>query len=95
MNEGKLDSVRKFLIDVFPDWKITEKYDFDLAAQTFKVSNERGSLLLKVGENFIDDNNTEQIVDMLNKWDVPSLLKQNPEVGLLVTSNGPQSFERD
>ena len=95
MDESKLDSVREYLNNVFPDQKITENHDFDLAAQTFNISNETDSLLLKVGENFVDDNNADQIVDLLNRWDVADLLKQHPEVGLLVTSKGPQSFERD
>lgn len=95
MDEGKLDSVRKYLRNLFPDQEITEKHDFDLGAQTFKISNKAGSLLLKIGGDFVDDNDADQIVDQLKSWDVADLLKQNPEVGLLVTSKGPQSLVRD
>jgi hypothetical protein len=95
MDKSKLDSVKQYLQEEFADQEITDKYDFDLGAQAFKISADTGSLLLKVGENFVDDNDADQIVGMLIRWDVADLLRQHPEVGVLITSEGPESLERD
>jgi hypothetical protein len=95
MDKSKLDSVKQYLQEEFPDLEITDKYDFDSGAQTFKISADAGLLLLKIGENFVDDNDEYQIVGMLSRWDVADLLRQNPQVGVLVKHEGPESFERE
>lgn len=94
MQENKLGAVREYLKDEFPDKTIDEKYDFDLSAQTFKIRNGRDSLLLKVGENFLSDNNEEQIKTVLHNQAIANLLRENKELGIFVGNNGPSIFKR-
>jgi len=52
-------------------------------------------LLLKVGEVFLDDNNEEQIISILNRNEIAELLEANKKLGILVTNNPPTIFKRD
>ena len=88
MNESKLDVVRDYFHKSFPGRKITEKHDFDLGVQIFMIARDSGSLLVKIRQNLIDNNDTKQIRDMLDKWDIVDILKQHPEVEMLVISGG-------
>ena len=88
MNESKLDVVRDYFHKSFPGRKITEKHDFDLGVQIFMIARDSGSLLVKIRQNLIDNNDTNQIRDMLDKWDIVDILKQHPEVEMLVISGG-------
>lgn len=94
MDEKKLEVVREYLKSKFPENTIEEKYDFDLSAQTFKIHKGKHRLLLKVGENFLEDNNEEQIKVTLNNQAIAELLEENKELGVLVSNDPPSIFKR-
>jgi hypothetical protein len=93
MDESKLDVVRDYFHKKFPGRGITEKHDFDLGAQTFMIARDTGSLLVKIRQNLIENNDTNQIREMLDKWDIVDILKQHPEVEMLVISGGPRPYK--
>ena len=95
MDECKLNIVKDYFHRKFPGQGITERQDFDLGVQTFRIARDTGALLVKVEKNFIDDNDTNQIRNMLDQLDIVDVLKQHPEVGLLVISKGSRLFQRD
>jgi hypothetical protein len=95
MNESNLNVVRDYFHEKLPGRGITEKHDFDSGTQTFNIARDTGSLLVKVNQNFIDDNDANEIRNMLNRWDIVDILKQHPEVGLLVISKDPRLFQSD
>ena len=94
MDENKLKVVREYLNEKFPGSEIEEKLDFDLSAQAFKIHKEKHSLLLKVGENFLDDNNQEQIKSTLENQKIAELLEENHELGVFVSNDPPSIFKR-
>lgn len=94
MDENKLQAVREYLNNKFPESEIEEKLDFDLSAQIFKIHKEGHSLLLKVGENFLDDNNQEQIKNTLENQKIAELLEEDKKLGVLVTNDPPSIFNR-
>ncbi len=94
MEGNKLDIVRKYLTSQFSGCAVEEKYDFDRGAQTFKIHVGKDSLLLKVGENFLGDNDENKIAKHLESWKVANLLKESKNLGIFVGNEGPKTFTR-
>lgn len=95
MNENKIQAVREYLSSKFPESKIEEKYDFDRSAQKFKIYKERSLLLLKISENFLDDNDKEQIKNTLENQKIAELLEENNEKIVFVTNKQPAILDRN
>lgn len=85
----KLKSIRDYLQRHFPKMKIIEKDDFDLSAYSFKLRDDKDLLLLKIGQDFLDDYDELQIENMLNGWNIADLLRQHKKGYILVTNTGP------
>jgi len=94
MEENKLNAVRKYLLSEFKNDVVEEKYDFDRCAQTFKVHHKNESLLLKVDENFLDDNSEDEITAVLENQEISKILKDNKELGVFVGNLGANIFKR-
>lgn len=94
MEDNKLDIVRNYLSSAFPGDSVEEKYDFDRCAQTFKIHHNNESLLLKVDENFLSDNNEDEIFTVLDNQEISKLLKDNKELGVFVGNLGTNIFKR-
>ena len=94
MKEAKLDVVREYLKNAFPEATIDEKYDFDRDAQTFRIRLGTDLLLLKVGRNFLSDNNEAEVQTHFENWEVAKLLQANKEFGIFVGNNPPVAFGR-
>jgi len=94
MDENKLNIVRAYLNNEFPDDRIEEKYDFDRSAQTFRIRSGKDLLLLKIGEEFLGDNDDEQIGTHLENWQIANLLKENKGLGIFVGNSMPVAFNR-
>jgi len=93
MDENKLDVVRTYLNGKFAGSTIDENYDFDRGAQTFRIRIGRDLFLLKVGEEFLSDNNEAQISSHLENWNVANLLRENKECGIFVGNSAPHVFQ--
>ena len=94
MDENKINVVRSYLNGEFAGSTVDEKYDFDRDAQTFRIRIGKDLLLLKVGEEFLSDNNEAQIRTHLESWKVANLLRENKELGIFVGNGAPMSFNR-
>lgn len=94
MDESKLNAVRSYLKREFAGATIDEKYDFDRGAQTFRVRIDKDLFLVKVGEEFLSDNNVAAIQAHLEKWQIADLLRENKDLGIFVGNNAPIAFSR-
>ncbi|MGH7233999.1 MAG: hypothetical protein ACREF7_00940 [Candidatus Saccharimonadales bacterium] len=62
----KYAAIQQYLADKFPESQIEQKYGFDRGAKSFKIEAAGSSLLLKISDEFIDDNNIDEILRRLD-----------------------------
>jgi len=94
MRKQKYTAIEKYLAQHIPNRGIEQKNDFDLSAQRFKVHLERDSLLLKVSEAFVDDNEIPDILRQFDKWGIPRLLQKDSNVAILLGNEGVTTLKR-
>jgi len=95
MREEKHVAIDKYLAENFPGCDIEQKYDFDCRAQTFKVHIADGTLLLKVADEFVEDNVTPEILRLFNLWGLAKMLGKEKKLGVLVSQHGLEAFRCD
>ncbi|MHB9142590.1 MAG: hypothetical protein ACYC25_12015 [Paludibacter sp.] len=88
IDKNKINAIKAYLIDAFPESKVDDKYDFDLGAQSFKIHFDKDLLLLKVDESFIDDNNEEEIKHVFDNKQIKSTLLKNKDKSVFIGSEG-------
>jgi hypothetical protein len=94
MREEKYAAIEKYLSENIPNKGIEQKNDFHLSAQTFKIHVEKDSLLLKVSEPFVDDNDIHAIIRQFERWGLPGLLAKNSNSTVLVGNEGVNILKR-
>ena len=94
MHEEKHAAIAKYLSESFTGCEIEQKSDFDRDAQSFKVHVPKATLLLKVGNNFLDDNDTAEILRLLKSWAIEEILGKEKDLGVVVSQRGPELFKR-
>ncbi len=94
MREEKYAAIEKYLSRSIPNDGIEQHSDFDLSAQTFKIHIEGDSLLLKVAEPFVDDDDIFEIIRRLMEWRLPELLAKNSNSTILVSNGGVNILKR-
>lgn len=92
MRQQKYTAIREYLSAKFPGSTIEEKNDSTRHA--FKIHIAGGSRLLKVAEEFADDNNVTEIRRQFDLWDVAGVLARESEQGVMVTQEGLRLFPR-
>lgn len=90
----KYEVIEDYLRKKFPDSTIEKKDDFNRGAQSFKVHLSDCTLLLKVGREFIEDNNIAEIISLFDLWALAEILEKSPELLVLVTHRGVEAFRR-
>ena len=85
-SDSKPSLVREFLCSQLPDFMVTEMCDPDPETLAFVISTPSHSTLLKIRKRFIEHENSRKLLDMLNKMDIPHLLKQHPDIDAFVIS---------
>jgi hypothetical protein len=88
----KYEVIKDYLRKKFPDSTIEQKDDFNRGADSFKVHLADCTLLLKVGREFLEDNNIAEIISIFNPWALAQILEKNPEFLVLVTQRGVEAF---
>lgn len=88
-------AIQQHLAGKFPECQIEQEHDFDRGAQGFKIDVADGSLLLKIADEFIDDNDISEILCRFDTWKLCDLLRNEQRLGVMVTENGPFNFERN
>ena len=95
MRTQKHSAIESYLKDHFSNCQIEQNYDFDRGAQSFKIESVDGSRLLKVGNEFVDDNETSEMLRLFDLWALSAVLAKEKELGVLVLQSGLTSFSRD
>ena len=92
--EDKKAAIYAYLCEKFPNSEVEQKYDFNLGAQAFKIRLRDRVLLLKVGDEFVEDNAIAEILRQFNLWSLAEILGKETELGVLATQRGLETFRR-
>lgn len=95
MREDKCKAIEEYLSRKMPGLDIQQKNDFSLGARTYKILVPSGDLLLKISDEFIDDNDIADITRKLDRWNIIEELSNKYQLGILVTQNGISTFNRE
>jgi hypothetical protein len=87
--EERLDAVRKYLHQVFPDWALAERWDGEHEAHSFLLKKPREPVhLLKVSRTLFDDCGPRKLAGLLEANQVASALRKSQSHRLLLTERG-------
>ncbi len=87
--EERLDAVRKYLHQVFPDWALAERWDGEHEAHSFLLKKAREPVhLLKVSRALLDDNGPRKLAGLLEGRQVAHALRKAEKHRLLLTERG-------
>ena len=85
----RLEAVRRYLQEVFPDWALADSWDDDREAQTFMLKKPRESLhLLKVSRAVLEQHPPSKLSTMLEGHQVASALRKAVKHRLILTQRG-------
>lgn len=94
MNDEKRTAIRAYLSSHFPSATIKEKYDFNIGAHAFKLHVAGETLLLKVRDEFAEDNSASEILRLFNLWSLAEILGKEQDLGVLASQRGLEAFHR-
>jgi hypothetical protein len=87
--EERLEAVRRYLHEVFPDWALAERWDGEHEAHSFLLKKPREPVhLLKVSRTVLDDCGPRKLVGLLEGHQVASALRKAEKHRLLLTQRG-------
>jgi len=87
--EERLEAVRSYLHQLFPDWALAERWDGDYEAHTFLLKKPSEPLhLLKVSRAVFDDCGPRQLAGLLQNHHVADALRQAAKHRLLLSARG-------
>jgi len=87
--KDRLDAVRNYLHEVFPDWALAESWDDDREAQNFLLKKPSEPLhLLKVSRAVLDDCGPRKLAGLLQGRQVANALRKAEKHRLLLTERG-------
>lgn len=87
--KDRLEAVRRYLQEVFPDWALAESWDDDREAQTFMLKKPRESLhLLKVSRAVLEHYPPSKLSTVLQGHQVASALRKADKHRLMLTPRG-------
>jgi hypothetical protein len=91
--EERLDAVREYLHQVFPDWALAERWDDDHEAHTFLLKKPREPVhLLKVSRTVLDGFGPRKLAGLLEGKQVASALRKAEKHRLLLSARGLDSI---
>jgi hypothetical protein len=87
--EERLEAVRRYLHEVFPDWALAERWDGEHEAHSFLLKKPREPVhLLKVSRTVLDDCGPRKLVGLLEGHQVASALRKAEKHRLLLSQRG-------
>ena len=87
--EERLEAVRKYLHQVFPDWALAERWDGEREAHSFLLKKPREPVhLLKVSRALLDDCGPRKLAGLLEAKKVANALREARPHRLLLTERG-------
>jgi hypothetical protein len=88
-------SVVAYIKEEFPGRSVWDARDHDRSAHTVGVETDAGVLLLTASFEFLSDNGSSVVSQLLKKWKVADALREAGSTGrLLVTRDGWQITSR-
>ncbi len=85
----RVDAVRKYLHQVFPDWALAERWDGEHEAHSFLLKKAREPVhLLKVCRAVLDDNSPRKLAGLLEGRQVANALRKAEKHRLMLTERG-------
>ena len=88
MTEEKFNVIRDYLSTEFPNYTIDDRHDFDRVAQTFRLTREDKIHFLTLSRQFLDDNSSSQIADILKRRSLNEYFQQEGITRVVVTNSG-------
>lgn len=87
--EERLDAVRNYLHQVFPNWALAESWDGDHEAHSFLLKKPREPLhLLKVSRSVLEHFGPKKLAGLLEGHQVAHALRKADKHRLLLTQRG-------
>ncbi|MDA1118271.1 MAG: hypothetical protein O2979_09745 [Proteobacteria bacterium] len=87
--EERLDAVRKYLHQVFPDWALAERWDGEHEAHSFLLKKAREPVhLLKVSRALLDDCGPRKLAGLLEGRQMAHALRKAEKHRLPLTERG-------
>lgn len=90
MLDEKIEVIRKYLQVEFPEQIIENQYDFDLGTQIFRISKADHPYILRVAQEFIDDNDPSNIEVILRRHNVAKFIREARCLKVLLRSTGTE-----
>ncbi len=88
MDSEKIQSISAHLLKHFPKYEIVDKYNSSRMTQTFRIETEDGILLALFSREFVEDNDSNAILDKIDKWNLTNQLRDNLSALVIVTNHG-------
>ena len=87
--EERLEAVRRYLHEVFPDWALAERWDDEHEAHSFLLKKPREPVhLLKVSRVVLDAYGPRRLAGLLEGQQVASALRKADKHRLLLSRRG-------
>jgi len=87
--EERLEAVRRYLHQVFPDWALAERWDDEHEAHSFLLKKPHEPVhLLKVSRTVLDDCGPRRLAGLLEGQQVASALRKAEKHRLLLSRRG-------
>jgi hypothetical protein len=87
--EERLEAVRRYLHEVFPDWALAERWDGEHEAHSFLLKKPREPVhLLKVSRVVLDEYGPRKLAGLLEVQQVASALRKAEKHRLLLSRRG-------
>ena len=84
--DSKRRLVREFLYRQLPECMVSDTCDPDPQTLAFEISTSSHSSLLKIRTCFVKDKNSRFLIDMLDQINIAYLIKQHPDIDVIVIS---------
>ena len=87
MQQDKINAIREYLQQQFPESKIDDTDDFDRCGHKFKAHEQGNILLVSVSDEVAEDNSNESLVNSLKNYGLPNLMREHSGSIVLIGSN--------
>ena len=87
MQQDKINAIREYLQQQFPESKIDDTDDFDRCGHKFRALEQKNVLLASVSDEVAMDNSKESLVSILKSYGLPNLMREHPGSIVLIASN--------
>jgi hypothetical protein len=92
-DQDKIDAVKNYLSNEFPELPLDHDYDKDLMAPKFSVEESDIMHIVKFTKKCWDDCDADTLIEHLNNLDVANALLKNPGKNVIVNKSINLDFE--